>query len=221
MLTLPEELLLLAIQDEKGSLVTSSSFAINYGIAGAILLELAFEDYIEYKEKRIVVRKRAYKENSVFNEALKHIKELPKEKNARYWISRLTAKIKKLRKRILDQLVDKKILYKNERKVLWIFTSTTYPIKDSTPKSEIKTKIREAILHGKKHDDRTIALIALVNACGFINQIFTKGERKLAKIKIEEIMKKNVIAKAVIDTVTAMRVIIASGVTTMFLLSIG
>ena len=39
MLTLPEELLLLGLHDKKGTVVSSASMALPYGLAGAVLLE--------------------------------------------------------------------------------------------------------------------------------------------------------------------------------------
>ena len=40
-LMLPEHLLLLALRDDKGSVVQSSAMALPYGLAGALVMELS------------------------------------------------------------------------------------------------------------------------------------------------------------------------------------
>ena len=214
MLSLPEELLLLAIHDEKGTVVTSASIALNYGLLGAILMELALEGYIETRDKKITIKKRNYRGNDIYNEVFKHIKGAPKGKDAKYWINRLNMKIKKLRERMLDQLVDKKILRKDEKTVLWIFPSKKYPTKNAEPELEIRTRIRKVVLHGNKPDERTAILITLINSCSLVNEIFSREERKEAKKKIKEIMKSDVITKAVTDSVAAVQTAIITGVAT-------
>jgi len=47
MLNLMEELLLLALDDEKGKIIFSSSSALPYGLRGALLLELALVKKID------------------------------------------------------------------------------------------------------------------------------------------------------------------------------
>ena len=47
MLNLMEELLLLALDDEKGKIIFSSSSALPYGLRGALLFELALVKKID------------------------------------------------------------------------------------------------------------------------------------------------------------------------------
>ena len=55
MLNLMEELLLLALDDEKGKIISSSSCALPYGLRGALLLELFLAEKIDVVDKKIVV----------------------------------------------------------------------------------------------------------------------------------------------------------------------
>ena len=199
MLSLPEELLLLAINDEKGSLFPTVSF--RFALVAAILLQLELENYIEYKDKKIILKKRTCKENHIFNEVLKHIKEFPKEKNTRFWISKIDTKMRKLLPKFLDQLAREKILYKRDKKFLGIFNLKRYPVKDTASKSEIKNRIRETILNNKKPDKKTIELTVLVNTCGLINKFFTKEERNHVKTKIKEIRKNNIFINDILDSI--------------------
>ena len=55
MLNLMEELLLLALDDEKGKIISSSSCALPYGLRGALLLELFLAEKIDIVDKKIGV----------------------------------------------------------------------------------------------------------------------------------------------------------------------
>jgi|GEM_PF-4255314 len=52
MLNLAEELLLLALQDEKGTVLASAAGSLSYGLAGALLMELALRSRL-HKRKGI------------------------------------------------------------------------------------------------------------------------------------------------------------------------
>ncbi len=52
-LRLAEELLLIALDDEKGTIISSAYLAIGYGLAGAILMEMAENKKIEIEGKKI------------------------------------------------------------------------------------------------------------------------------------------------------------------------
>ena len=45
-LTLAEELLLIALDDKRGKLITSSDYSIDYCLSGALLFDLSFENKI-------------------------------------------------------------------------------------------------------------------------------------------------------------------------------
>ena len=201
MLTLPEQLLLLALHDEKGTILSTASISIKYGLAGAVIMELALREKVEIRDKKLVLVNDSYTGDNVLDEALTQIKKLGKGKNAGYWVNKLQSiKIQEL---MLDRLVDKGILKTEEHKILWIFDSPHYPMKDSEEESEIREQIRRIVLHKDIAETRVAVLIGLVNACRLTNEIFSKEERKEAKKRIKEIIENDLIAKAVADTVVA------------------
>jgi len=218
MLSLPEQLLLLALHDEKGTILSSASMSIRYGLAGAIIMELALREKVEIRDKKLVLVNDSYTGDSVLDEAMALMKNLGKGKNAGYWVNKLTSKIK-IQEIMLERLVDKGILKTEEHKILWIFDSPHYPMKDSGEEFKIREHIRRIILHNDTAEARVAVLIGLVNACRLTNEIFSKQERKDAKKRIKEIMENDLIAKAVADTVVAieaalMVVIFAGAATT-------
>lgn len=202
MLTLPEQLLLISLHDEKGIILSTASISIRYGLAGAVIMELALREKLEIRDKKLFLINDSYTGDNVLDEAMSQIKIVDKAKNAGYWINKLSSKIK-IQELLLIRLVEKGILKLEEHKVLWIFDSPHYPMQDSGEESEIREKIRRIVLQKDIADTRIAVLIGLVNACRLTNEIFSKDERKEAKTRIKEIIENDIIAKSVADTVVA------------------
>ena len=203
MLTLPEELMLLALRDEKGSVIFSASTALPYGLAGAVLLELFFKGKITYGNKKIQVIDKSTIDDPVLNEALNLIKNSSKDRNPKYWVQKINNKVKKLKQRVIDNLVAQQILNREGHKILWFFNIDRYPTLDVVPEMEIRTTIRNIVLNDHEATEREIALLSLMKACSLINEVFQRSERKLAKKKIKELLENQKMSKDVSSAVNA------------------
>jgi hypothetical protein len=197
MLSLAEELMLLALKDEKGSVIMSASTALPYGLAGALLLDLFFRQKITFNGKTVEVVDPAPTGDTLLDETLALISGTEKHKTAKYWVQKIERKIKKLRDRIADQLVQKEILKPEEHRLLWVFQYQRYPTVNISPEMEIRQRIRNIVLLNHPPDDKDRALISLVKACSLVNEIFSGEERRQAKKRIKEITEEEKIGKAV------------------------
>ena len=204
MLTLPEDLLLLALRDKKGTVVSSASLALTYGLAGAILLELTILDKIVLEGDKFIVKDATPTGDDIFDEALAKIHASKKIRKPSYWVSKLSG-IKKLKDRLLERLVKQGILRREEHKVLWVIPTPRYPTLSGAPEMKRRELIRNAILHNVEPDERTGILISLVSACSLVNEIFEKEERKAAKQRVKEIAKGETVGKAVSDNVAGVQ----------------
>ncbi|ATW27940.1 GOLPH3/VPS74 family protein [Candidatus Formimonas warabiya] len=202
MLILPELLLLIALHDEKGTILSPAATSINYGLAGAVIMELALRKKVELRDKKITVVDDSSTGDSVLDQALYNMKSQGKSKKPGYWVNKLSGQMT-IKDFMTDRLVEKGIIRVEEHKILWIFDSPRYPMKDPLEEREIREQIRKIVLHGDSAEPRTAVLIGLVNACRLTNEIFSKEERKEAQIRIKEIIKKDILSKAVADTVAA------------------
>lgn len=201
MLNLMEELLLLAIDDEKGKIISSSSTALPYGLTGTILLELSIAEKIKVDGKKLFVSDNSSTGNEILDEALYHLENITKQKSVKYWVTRLNSKMKGLKTDILSQLIKKGILTETETRILWVIPTKKYPTKNAEPENKIRKRVKDIVLNGKPRDERSILLISLINSCRLINEVFSKDERKIAKKTIKDIVKNEKIGKAVSDTV--------------------
>jgi Golgi phosphoprotein 3 len=213
MLTLPEELLLLALRDKKGTVISSASTALPYCLAGAVLLELTIMDKIVLEEGKVIVKDATPTGDDIFDEALAKIQASKKIHKSSHWVEKIKG-IKKLKDRLLDRLVQHSILRREEHKVLWVIPTERYPTLNGTPEMKRRELIRSALLHNVKPDERTAVLISLVKACNLVKEIFEKEERKTAKKRIKEIAKEEVVGKAVSDIVGGIEAAVVIFITT-------
>ena len=223
MLSLPEELLLLALKEQEGTVVHAASMALSYGLAGGILLELFSLDKIEFQDKYLRIADAVRTGDPILDEAMDLMDQAGKAFGAQHWVETFARKIKHLKERLLDRLIEKGILRREEHKILWVFTAKHYPAQDLRPETELRTRVHAAVLEGVEPDDRTRSLLVLVHACNLVGELFEKPQRKAATENLKRIAEDSPVGKAIADTLLAiqlainaavMNAVIASAVTT-------
>jgi golgi phosphoprotein 3 len=210
MLTIPEELLLLSLDDKKGKIVSGVSGFLIYGLTGGILLELSMHEKLLIEKKAVTVIDETATGDEILDEALALMWNSKKNKGPVYWVQKLNSKMKKLKERLLLRLVDNGNLRADEFKYLWILRYRRYPAVDLGDKTEIVNKLKNTVINQETPDSGTLALISLVKACGLIKTIFDKPDRKKAEKYIEEQVKKEPVGKAVSDTISSIQAAVIS-----------
>jgi hypothetical protein len=141
-----EQLLLLALRDEKGTLESRAGM-YQYALGGAILSELLVEGCIavgEDKKKLVDVVKIKRMYEPVLDECLGMIASAKRRRSASNWVSRF-GQIRKLRHRVASGLCHRGILKDSEDKVLLFFTRRIYPTIDPGPERRLVGSLRKAI----------------------------------------------------------------------------
>ena len=195
--------MLLALHDKKGTVLSSASISLPYGLPAAVLMELTLSSRLAINNKKLVIIDTTPTGDDILDEALIKIKQSKRKKGPKHWVSKLG--IKDLRARLLNRLVDRGILRGEQYKILWIIPSQCYKTKDANMKQKVTERIRTAVFGRSTSDPRTLVLISLVNACGLIDKIFSREERKDAQKRIKELVKSDLIGKAVSDTVAGIQ----------------
>ena len=97
MLTLPQELYLLALHEEKGRVPAALSTSLHYGLGGAILAELILQGRVGLDDNRkaVVVNNSMFGEDDLLNEGLERIQASARHHKATYWVSTFSDYIKK------------------------------------------------------------------------------------------------------------------------------
>lgn len=199
-LHLHEELMLLALREEKGTIEFGAWYT--QAVGGGLVAELLLEGRVrvvpgEGKQKPTleVVRNEPLGDDLI-DDCLATIAIEPKPRDVGHWV-RKAADLKDLKSRAAHSLIRRGILRMEESKVLLLFTRTVYPEVDPEPELAIRARLREAIFGEGEVDPRTVALVSLARATGLLHVAFERKELKAAKERLDAIVSGEVSGEAV------------------------
>lgn len=202
MLNLFEELLLLSIHEGKGTSIASTVDALKPGLGGAVLAELALLGKIQTSNNhRLQLVDDSQTDVEVLNDALNTIKESEKERKLGYWINNFSQKKDKYRKQILESLVQKGILAQEDDHLLWAVPSPLQPEIKASAKFWVIKRLRNVAIASEDIQPRDIILLSLVRACGLLDLVFLRDERKLAGRTINQLFYSQAIKDPVFQTI--------------------
>jgi len=201
-----EEILLLALDDDKGTTGMGAMFANAMG--GAVLAELAMLGALKVgKDKKAPVTAvaKAPVTDPLLAECLALVAAEKKPKKAVHWVTKF-AGLKDLKHRTARQLVDKGVLDETSDKVLGIFPRTIYPESDAGPERELRDRLKKAVFTSTSQvEARTIVVVALAQAAGMLPQIFDKKKLKTRKQRLEKLTSGQVAGAATKEAVEAIQ----------------
>lgn len=191
-LALPDELLLLALDDQRGTRAHATE--LEPGLAGAVLLDLALHGRLDMEGKVLRVLDPSPTGDAVLDAALATVAREPRRRPAKHWVTRLQ---KGLREQVSDRLVAAGTLRRDEQKVLWLFPVTRVPAGDPAPEAAVRARLDGPVLHGTTPDERTAALAALVHATHLGRTVFPDADHRAVKERLAELAEGRWAAEAV------------------------
>lgn len=201
MFNLLEELLLLNIHEEKGTIPFYASSKIDACLAGAFLMELELLHRVKANKKTLEIIDRTPTGDSHLDSLLKLIDNSKRLRSPAHWIAKSKGMFKHLRRESLEHLVECGLLREEDHQVLVFFSSTVYPVRDDRPIKEIRDRVRLTILRGETPSPRTTHLISLIHVSGITHTLFDKDERHEARKKIKSIVKEDLLAQAILQMI--------------------
>lgn len=217
MTLIAEDVLVLLLDDEKGTV--PSSVSLQPLLGGALLIELALAEQV-----RVV-------KNGPWRSAKVHLTDVPgpgdpvlaeawrtvgaKPRTAQDLVNRLG----RGRKAVLaERLAQRGILQRRDERRLGMFPRTRWPSADPRREEDVRRTLTAALVEGQEPDPRTAALVALLHAVGRAHKsVPHEGMSGSAvRARAKEISEGAWAAKAVKDAITAAQaaVIAASAAST-------
>jgi hypothetical protein len=205
-LSLHEEVLLLALRDDKG---TFSSSVINFPLAGAMMAELLLLGRIrvdeESRRKLVDLKDRRPTGDPLLDEGLRKIEAAKRRASLKSWVMRF-ARLKRLKYRVAEGLCRKGILRAEEGKILLLFKRTLYPEIDPRPERALIDRLRRTIFRDEGDlSPRTAILVSIANGADLLKISFDKKELRRRKKRIRQISAGEVTGKATRDAIEAMQ----------------
>lgn len=200
-----EEFLLLCLDDETGRRSIGGE-KIEPALAGALVVELALLERIGItsddeglmKRRRITITSTKPTDDPVLDDAVSYLqaKDRAKVQDA---ISPMAWKpmTKGLRQKLLERLTASGVLTEQHGKALGIFPTTQWPTADPTAETEVRARLRSALVDGLTPTERTVALIGLLYVTGHVNRALPGEDKKLVRQRAKTLAEGDWAAKAV------------------------
>ncbi|HSG68633.1 MAG TPA: GPP34 family phosphoprotein [Bacteroidales bacterium] len=203
-LSLKEKFILLAYHPSKGTNMGTNY--LGYGIAGAMLLELAALKKIVIENKRVKLIDHKKTGDEQLDYLMDRISSSNTPPRVKALIFKLQGKNKTIKKPLVAKLVRKRYL-RAEQKHFLIFPYYRYPSANISYRKDLEEHIRRLVLRDIKPEDPDISLlIGLAGACRFALKFFrNRQERKIATKRIKVIIKESPVDQAIDETIKAVQ----------------
>ncbi len=204
-LTIAEDVLLLAYQEDTGKPLVSST-ELDAALGGAILAELALAGRVDVADRRVAVLDPRPVGHPELDSALARIAGERRARKPEWWVYRLRGG--GLRDRLLTALAGYGILHEETVRILGLFPSRRYPERD--PRAEWQTRTRiQAVLDGAPADPRTAVLIAILHAAKIDKWAFGH----IPKARVRQITEGDWAGHAVSATIASINAAVVAGIT--------
>ena len=183
-LTVPEEFLLLTLEDEDGSFIDIPLEYQRAGFVGAAIMELALEGRIDKDIHKVRVVNATPTGNAALDPVLAKISAPGFDTDPDNLINQLIELGDTVREESLKRLCEKKILVETEGRMLWFLKTRRYPAIGGKEIREVKLRLLEVLLGDGVPDQRDCCLMSLADTCGILRHIVPPSELKVARERI-------------------------------------
>ncbi len=189
-LRLYEELMLLALSDERGTISETTNWP--YAVVGGVLAELLLAGRLRTVSgddggTRVEVVDATPVGEPLLDEAQERLAKKGKPVDMADWLGTF-AGLSGLQRRVAERLVERGILRMEKERVLLLFHQTVYPELDPKPEREVIARLERAIFTDEPEiDSRTAILVALAQAGGLLPIVFDAETLADRTERIEEI----------------------------------
>lgn len=216
--TLAEDLLLLALDDEDGVVAWQHAPALPYGLAGALLMDLALLGRVTSVHEQIITLDPSPTGEAELDAALELIHGSDAVRLARHWVRQLGDQ-PGLTAQLARRLVARGILREQEHTFLWLFHSLRFPTSEPGREASVRDQIRALVLGSAAPDARTLMLLSLIYACKLTDDVFSREERVRAARRIKDLVEHEqfgaAVGEAVADTLVAITAAVNAAVFTV------
>jgi hypothetical protein len=217
-LTLAEQTLLIALDDEKGR--DTTQWGSDAGLAGALLLDLARLELLDTDASgEIIALDGPERGDELLRDAYATIRSSSKPRHAKGSVERLPRELKPLRQRIARGLVQRSILSEEHSKTLGILNTTRFPTLDPEPERDLRERLDDVLLADREPTEDEALLLGLLEPLGLIDSIVPKDRRKDARRRAKAVAEQGLTGTAVRDAIRAVQAAVIAAIATSTVVS--
>jgi len=204
-LSLPEELILMLLNEETGYFHQVPGWDLNCAVIGAVLAELSLISRIDTDRDSLILLDQTEVGDPVLDPILKTIAEETSQQEAQYWIERLAPRAESIIELTLDRLVNLNILEHHDGE-FWTLSRTVgraelnFDDDEGTATEFIASRIRRVLFNDVIPYPREVIIIGLLNTCDVLRFIFQLDDE--VEARIQAISKIDLIGRAITNAVS-------------------
>lgn len=201
-ITLVEEIVLLALDDRTGAPLPLPVGALDFGLAGAVIADLALAGKVDTDEKRLVILDRAPAGDPLLDPWLALMAAESTTHPTAHWLGVLAERHREIEPPALERLIARGILRREQMKILWVIGLRRYPTVDGTERTEVRTRLGRLILGEELPDPRDAILLSLLTGCRIADHIFSGPEFAARAHRLEILAKMDLVGREVAAATT-------------------
>ena len=184
-LSLPEELILMLLNEESGYFYQVPGWNLNCAMVGAALAELSLIGRIDTDMESLILLDSTPTGDPLLDPILSEIAGESESHNARHWIERLVPQSGEILSTGMDELVERGVLEHHDGEFWTIshFALHSTVDRDGQRLEFVKTRVRRIIFAEELPDPRDVIIIALANTCDVLRLMFELNEPFPARIE--------------------------------------
>jgi golgi phosphoprotein 3 len=215
MLSFPEEIVLLLLDETRGAFVPLPESVFAIVMSGAALMDLELRNRIDTDPEKMTVVDRTPVGDDILDDVLVGLGKKSAHLDITDVLYDVALSAEDYRVWALNRLIARGILREENGRHLWVFRTRRYPIIDDTEQQEVRARLRHLVMSDEIPDPRDIVLICLVDACALMGVVLSEAELQPATPRIEQLRKMDLIGQAVTRAVSETEAIIKFAATTM------
>jgi Golgi phosphoprotein 3 len=215
-LTLADEIVVLMLRDDTGTIKPACSGYANIAIAGGILMELALLGRIDTDLASLFIVDAKPTGDELLDQALKEISAEPNKRPTTWWIERFGLNGGDLTHTVPRRLVEAGILREEDRQFLWMFSRRAYPPNTGREERDAKARLLSMIFDDAVPDPRDTLLLSLADSSGVLNELLSPDELRKASNRVARVVALEEIGRSVGAVEASLRATLAAVATARF-----
>ncbi|MEQ9289257.1 MAG: GPP34 family phosphoprotein [Cyclobacteriaceae bacterium] len=195
-LSIAEGLMLIALDDDEGRLLSAAEHSIDKGLIASCILELSLSKKIGFQGGKIVVNDNSGTGNKIMDSVLKGIGQ--GGDTVVSTIDRLAPGFDHVQDEIIELLVQRGILSVESTKLLFIPISERMDNANYAFEQEIRDILKAVVLKGQKPSPAVVILMSMIAYCRILEEVFPDEDELIDAIKVA----KDIVKMGVVDSET-------------------
>lgn len=213
MLTMLEEVVLLAVDEKTGGLRSTREFGTAYALVGAVFFDLALARKIDTGTEAIHIIDRTPTGNATLDRVLARMALKPQLTTVREWIEEIFLQREDLEGQALGSLIHQGILRHEKSKRLWIIDVERFPMVNNQPQQHVKLRLAQAILTDAIPDTRDIILVSIAEPCGLLEYVLSHTQVDSRRERIQMLCNLETISRKVTAAIAGLDATLHHGIT--------